>query len=430
MSPKEKIITKQLRASEKLVGQLHPVLIDADTGETLSGRERLLANPKWRTEKLKIQGATDKEKEIKRLQIKHHENWSRKDIDKKADLTEIAERTGWEGLTPFADFLGVSEDTISTYLPQMYKDKVKSDAAKTPRAAKPALAKKAKKAVKILKETRKAVESLPYAEEKKEEIAASIETTENILQNLSEDLALINPTDESRVESWLNYIDVNYSLWDCLDKRPEGFGDPGFHGNCSPTIIAAVLSKYSSLEDSTILDPLAGSGTFIDVAKVMGYRDNQILARDIRPLREDIEFGDAIETKLPDESVSFIFAHFPYWKMIEYTKDEPLDISRFNFLEFIQWCHKFYQEMNRILIKKRHLVVMIGNLRDSGVVDIEAQLSIIGSNYLNLWDKVIKKIRTWSPETRGQRMGLALARGKQHGYTVTNHDTLLIFRKE
>ncbi len=411
------------------MGQLHPVLIDADTGETLSGRERLLANPEWRTEKLKISGGTEDEKEIKRLQIKHHENWTRKDIDKKADLTEIAERTGWRGLKPFADFLGVSQVTIGKHLPQKYKDEVKS-AARKGKSVNDALTKKVRNTAKILKETRKAVESLPYAEEKKEEIAASIESTENILQNLSEDLALINPTDESRVESWLNYIDVNYSLWDCLDKRPEGYGDPGFHGNCSPTIIAGALSKYSSLEDSTILDPLAGSGTFIDVAKLMGYREDQIIARDIRPLRKDIELGDAIDTGLPNESVAFIFAHFPYWKMVEYTKDEPLDISRFNYIDFLQWCDKFYKEMYRVLIKKRHLVVMIGNLRDSGVVDLEAQLSIIGSRYMNLWDKVIKKIRTWSPETRGQRMGLALARAKQHAYTVRNHDTLLIFRKE
>jgi len=70
---------------------------------------------------------------------------------------------------------------ISAYLPQMYKDKVKSDAAKTPRAAKPALAEKAKKAVKILKETRKAVESLPYAEEIRQEKGTNSETANGSL---------------------------------------------------------------------------------------------------------------------------------------------------------------------------------------------------------------------------------------------------------
>lgn len=428
MVKREKILTKQLRASEKLVGQLHPVLIDADTGETLAGRERLVANSKWRRKEMKIQGETEEEKEKKRIQIKHHENWARKDIDKKADLTEIAERTGWRGLKPFADFLGVSEMDISRYLPQKYKDEIKSKAAKSKSANNP-LAKKVRKTAKKLKETRKAIEKAPIAEEKKDEITSSIETTENILANLSEDLASDDPSIEKRIDTWLNEIEVQYSLWECLEKRPEGFGDAGFQGNCSPTIIAAVLKKYSSLEDKLIFDPLAGSGTFIDVAKLMGYRDDQILARDIRSIREDIVDGDAIDTKLLDNSVDFIFAHFPYWKMIEYTEDDPRDASRFSYDNFLLWCEEVIIEMKRILRRKRVLVVMIGNRRKKGVLDLEAELSIIGSKHLTLWDKVIKRIRTWSPETRGQRMGLAIARARQHGYTVTNHDTLLIFRK-
>ena len=431
MVKREKILTKQLRASEKLVGQLYPVLIDADTGETLAGRERLVANSNWRREEMKIQGETEEEKEIKRLQIKHNENWARKDIDKKANLTEIAERTGWRGLKPFADFLGVSEKTISKYLPQKYKKQVQTHGTRGEgkKVEDGSTSKKIKKASKILKETRKAIEKSPIAEEKKEEITSSIETTENILANLSEDLASDDPSNENRIDTWLNEIEVQYSLWECLEERPEGFGDAGFQGNCSPTIIAAVLKKYSSLEDKLIFDPLAGSGTFIDVAKLMGYRDDQILARDIRSLREDIVDGDAIDTKLLDNSVDFIFAHFPYWKMIEYTEDDPRDASRFSYDNFLRWCEEVIIEMKRILRRKRVLVVMIGNRRKKGVLDLEAELSIIGSKHLTLWDKVIKRIRTWSPETRGQRMGLAIARAKQHGYTVTNHDTLLIFRK-
>lgn len=425
---REKILTKQLRASEKTVGQLYPVLIDADTGETLAGRERLVANPNWRLREMKIQGETEEEKEIKRLQIKHHENWHRKDIDKKASLTEIAERTGWRGIKPFADFLGVSEMDISRYLPQKYKDEIKSKAAKS-KSANNLLAKKVRNTARKLKETRKAVEKATLAEEKKEEITSSIETTENILSNLSDELKSKDPTIENRIDTWLNELEVQYSLWECLEDRPEGFGDAGFQGNCSPTIIAAVLRKYSSLEDKLIFDPVAGSGTFIDVARLMGYRDGQILALDIRPLREDISDGDAIDTKLLDNSVDFIFAHFPYWKLIEYTENDPRDASRYSHDKFLLWCEEVIIEMKRILREKRFLVVMIGNLRKKGVVDLEAELSIIGSKHLTLWDKVIKRIRTWSPETRGQRMGLAIARSRQHGYTVTNHDTLLIFRK-
>jgi len=73
---------------------------------------------------------------------------------------------------------------------------------------------------------------------------------------------------------------------------------------------------------------------------------------------------------------------------------------------------------------------MIGNIREGGIVDLEAKLSIMGCRHFTLWDKVVKKIRTWKQNSRGQRMGLAIARARQHNYTVTNHDTLLVFRKE
>jgi hypothetical protein len=42
----------------------------------------------------------------------------------------------------------------------------------------------------------------------------------------------------------------------------------------------------------------------------------------------------------------------------------------------------------------------------------------------------VKEIRTWKQETRGQRMGLAIARAKARQSTVINHDTILVFRRE
>ncbi len=421
--------TQNIKQSELIIGQLYPVLIDSETKEILDGRERLKVSPDWRSEEFEVPGETEEEKELNRLRIKHIANWARKDIDHGADLTEIAERTGWMGLKPFADFLGVSEMDISRYLPQMYKDELQSQRAQSSRTANNPLAGKARKASKMLEDTRKAVEKAPLAEEKRAEIASTLETTENMLNDLSEELGLTNPSLKERIDAWANEIEAEYSLWECLDERPEGFGDAEFHGNCSPTIIAMVLKKYSSLEDKVIFDPMAGSGTFIDVARAMGYKDDQILARDIRPLRGDIDPGDAVDTKLPDKSVDFIFAHFPYWKLLEYTKDDPRDASRFTQKEFLEWSEKVIVEMKRILKKKRFLAVMIGNMRHNGVVDLEAELSVIGSDHLRLWDKIVKRIRTWRPETRGQRMGLTLARARQHNYSVTNHDTILVFRK-
>ena len=422
----DKLIDRLVRSAED-VGQLYPILVDAETGEMLDGRQRHKADPNWRTEELKFDGElSQRQKTLMRLKIKHHANWHRKDIKRQKVLTEIAERTGWRGLKPFADFLDVHETTISKFLPQKYKDKAQSERAK--KLARPPLAKKVEKATQILAETEKAVKIAPCAEEKKEEILQNLKRTRKSLSLLHTEL----PTEIAQndlIEQWLNEIEWNFSLWECKEERPEGFGDKTFHGNCSPTIIFAMLKKYSSIEDELIFDPLAGSGTFIDVAKAIGYKDEQIEARDIHPLRNDIERGDAERTNLPDESVDFIFAHFPYWKLVEYST-HPNDLSNMNLNRFLLKSDKILEEMYRVLRKDHFFVVMIGNLRQQGIVDLEAEFSILGRHYFTLWDKVVKRIRTWKPETHGQRMGLAIARGKQHRYTVVNHDTLLVFRKD
>lgn len=211
------------------------------------------------------------------------------------------------------------------------------------------------------------------------------------------------------------------------EERPEGYGSKDFHGNCSPTIIYGLLSRYATQND-VIFDPMVGSGTFLDVAKAMGFTN--ILARDIRPVREDVIKGDAEKTELSDESVDFVFTHFPYWKLVQYTENEEADLSRLTFSNFISKTDRIFREMHRVLKRGKFFAVMIGNMRKEGLLDIEAEFSLIGRQYFTLWDKIIKQIRTWKPETHGQRMGLAIARAKARNSTVLNHDTILVFRKD
>jgi len=349
-------LTDRLRRSAEDIGELYPVLVDEE-GNILDGRSRIKANPKWR--KTLIEGLDEE----KKLKIKHHANWHRKDFNRTKALMEIAETTGWRGLKPFAEFLKVSEKTISRYLPEKYK--LKHDSSH---------------------------------------------------KNLSGCQVFEN-------------FDFGFSVWNALPERPEGYGSKEFRGNCSPTVIFGLLSKYSQLND-VVFDPMAGSGTFIDVARAMGYESKQIIVRDIFPKRDDIDYGDAEQTNLPDESVDFIFAHFPYWTLIQYTSDNVSDLSNLAYKEFCSKTERIMREMHRILKKRKFFTVMIGNLRRGGILDLEATFSLMGSKYFTLWDKVIKIIRTWKEETRGQRMGLEIARAKAHNRTVVNHDTLLVFRKD
>jgi len=105
-----------LRESEKLVGQLYPVLVDEE-GNVLDGQHRLKANPNWRKETVK-----DIDSERKKAMIRLHANWQRRPhFDRERELTELAKVTGWKGAAPYAAFLGCSIRTIQRYLPWEYK---------------------------------------------------------------------------------------------------------------------------------------------------------------------------------------------------------------------------------------------------------------------------------------------------------------------
>jgi len=112
---RENVTVVGLRESEKLIGQLYPVLTDEE-GNVLDGQHRLKANPNWRREIVK---GVDSER--KRAMIRLHANWHRRRTQPDQVLEEIAKITEWKGAAPYAAFLGCSVRTIQRYLPQRYK---------------------------------------------------------------------------------------------------------------------------------------------------------------------------------------------------------------------------------------------------------------------------------------------------------------------
>jgi len=104
-----------LRESEKLIGQLYPVLVDED-GNVLDGQHRLKVNPDWKKEVIK---GIDSDRQ--RAMIRIHANWHRRKMYPEQVLMELAKITGWKGAAPYAAFLGCSVRTVQRYLPQEFK---------------------------------------------------------------------------------------------------------------------------------------------------------------------------------------------------------------------------------------------------------------------------------------------------------------------
>jgi len=94
-------------------------------------------------------------------------------------------------------------------------------------------------------------------------------------------------------------------------------GSKGYAGATPSWVIWQLLTRYTR-EGDTVLDPMCGSGTTLDVCRDTGREG---IGLDLNPQRPEITRADAREIPLGDESVDFVFVDPPYSTHIEYSDD-------------------------------------------------------------------------------------------------------------
>ncbi len=216
--------------------------------------------------------------------------------------------------------------------------------------------------------------------------------------------------------------------WLPEQKRPQGYGRNDYHGNCSPLLIKQGLLRYAKKKSCVIVDSMAGSGTFIDVAKEMKYKN--IHAFDIYPIREDIKKKSAQDTGLKNNSVDFIFNHYPYWEMVDYSKysnkKSPDDLSNLKYEEFLKECKKIIQHNFNILKKDNYYMVLIGDIRRSGRKFLASKVSEIAEEIgFKLWDRAVMKLQGQTIKADPK----AYYRALKNNYMVQTFDDVLVFKK-
>jgi DNA modification methylase len=106
------------------------------------------------------------------------------------------------------------------------------------------------------------------------------------------------------------------TLWDyprqSYGKTPKGSNK--YAGVTPAFIIYNMIKRYTEPGD-VVLDPMAGSGTTIDVCHEEGRK---CIAYDISPTRPDIIHNDARKLPLGDDSIDMIFIDSPYGDNIDY----------------------------------------------------------------------------------------------------------------
>jgi len=143
------------------------------------------------------------------------------------------------------------------------------------------------------------------------------------------------------------------TLWDypkqSYGKTPKG--NNKYAGVTPAFIIYNMIKRYTEKGD-LVVDPMAGSGTTLDVCNEEGRR---CIAYDIAPPRNDIIQNDARNIPLNDNTVDMIFIDSPYGDNIKYN-DHPDNIGNISSED-----ERFYDELEKVM-KECHRILKPGKV--------------------------------------------------------------------
>jgi len=150
------------------------------------------------------------------------------------------------------------------------------------------------------------------------------------------------------------------TLWD-YPRQSYGKTQKGsnkYAGVTPAFVIYNMVRRYSE-PGELVLDPMAGSGTTLDVCKEEGRK---CIAYDISSTRADITQNDARKLPLAESSVDMIFIDSPYGDNIEYN-DHPRNIGKISSEtdEFYLELEKVMAECHRVLKPGKVLGWLIGD---------------------------------------------------------------------
>lgn len=215
------------------------------------------------------------------------------------------------------------------------------------------------------------------------------------------------------------------TLWDFptqnYGKNPHG--DNKFNGVTPAFVIWNLLQRYTKLGD-LVVDPMAGSGTTIDVAKEL---ERQVIGYDIVPYRKDIIQNDARRIPLDDNSVDFVFIDSPYSDNVKYS-DHPDCIGKISCerVTFFEELEKVVKEIHRILKQDKVMAWLIGDhwRKRSGFIPVGIRMYERLCKYFETVDIVCVTRRNQTSNT-----GLWHKRAREFNFYLRGFKYLFIMQK-
>lgn len=201
-------------------------------------------------------------------------------------------------------------------------------------------------------------------------------------------------------------------------------GDKDYRGATPSYVVWNLLSRYTR-EGDTVLDPMCGSGTTLDVCTDLGRKG---LGFDLRPTRDEITQADARFLPIKKSTVDFIFIDPPYSTHLEYSDDkrclgtlDARDGSYYDAMDII------FAEMNRVLKDRRYIAVFVSDSFKKG-----KPFCALGFEFFGRMAKLFKPIDIIAVT----RHSKTLKRNHWHtsavegNYFLRGFNYLLIFKKE
>jgi DNA modification methylase len=155
-------------------------------------------------------------------------------------------------------------------------------------------------------------------------------------------------------------VPMTTTLWEFPSQQygDERQGDKHYAGATPAWVIWNLLQRYTKPKD-LVVDPMAGSGTTLDVARDLGRR---ALGYDLAPRRPDIFRADARKLPLEDAKADFVFVDPPYSTHIDYS-DDPRCIGKLDAAgpEYYPAMAAAIAQIDRILRPGRHMALYVSD---------------------------------------------------------------------
>jgi len=235
------------------------------------------------------------------------------------------------------------------------------------------------------------------------------------------------------------------TVWSFKSRGNWATHNGNYRGNWSPYIPRNIILRYSN-ENDTVLDYFYGSGTTAVECKLL---NRNFIGLDINPkaielAKSNLDFGSAdlfnannknkIQLKVGDarnlffianNSIDLICAHPPYADIINYTDNDPSDLSHYPVEKFLDEIKKVANESYRVLKKDGYCAILIGDMRkNKNVIPLGFRMI---QRFLNVGFKIKELII--KRQHNCKTSGFWYKNSIKYNFLLLAHEYLVIFKK-